>query len=119
MYVPFSFTDTFTSSGGRDKVRLVGLKRHRKVRFSSSASGGGSKRRRTGAESRSSYDKRRDSSGRSEHNARDKRHSQKKPVVRFAEKRKRTVKGKQITGRGAVKRRPGGQAFRRRAKGPG
>ena len=109
----FSLSDTFTSSGGHDKTRLVGLKRHKKVHFSSSSSHGGTKRRRTeGAESRFSRVKRRD---RSEENGGDKRYSQKKPVVRFAEKRKRTLKGKQMTGRGAVKKQSGGQVFRRRA----
>ena len=42
---------------------------------------------------------------------------QAKPMVRFAEKRKRTVKGRQFTSAGGgVKKRSGGQAFRRRAK---
>lgn len=46
-----------------------------------------------------------------------------KPVVRFAEKKKRSLKGKQFKGSvgktgggGGVKRRSGGQVFRRRAK---
>ena len=54
-------------------------------------------------------------------------HAFSKPVVRFADKKKRTLKGKQfkggvgktggLGGEGArVKRKPAGQVFRRRAK---
>lgn len=147
-----SLADTFISSSGGKTRPAGGLKRRKKTSHSSSAPR--SKRQRLTAadsratEARDSYSssrqrgkggilkktnskakKAKDAGTRSEaesSNPRKKGQQQtfSKPVVRFADKKKRTLKGKQFKGGvgktggggGGVKRRPGGQVFRRRAK---
>ena len=106
-----SCTDTFTSSGGSKPRPTAGLKRRRKSARGPSAPQ--SKRQRlTRTDNRAAA-------------ARDGYSSNKQRrkggvVVRFADKRKRTVKGRQFQGDGGggggVKRRAGGQIFRTRVK---
>ena len=151
-----SRTDTFVSSGGSRTRPTAGLKRRKKqTRPSSSAPQ--SKRQRLAAREYGSAATARDKSSTKQgrrggglkktslkakkpraagtrsgaNDSSPRRKGQQrpfsKPVVRFADKKKRTLKGAQFKGSvgktvaggargGGVKRRPGGQVFRRRAK---
>ena len=132
-------SDTFISSGG-SKIRPAGgLKRRKKSPHSFSApqskrqrltttdkrAGDNSKQRKRGGILKTSLKaKKPTASGtRSEASGSPRKKAFSKPVVRFAEKKKRSLKGKQFKGSvgktgggGGVQRRSGGQVFRRRAK---
>ena len=138
-----SCTDTFISSGGSKARLAAGLKRRKKSHNSSSvpqskrqrlttdksgAAAAGSAPSNHQRRGKSSKAKKPSAGARSEPASPGKRKRGQqpftKPVVRFPEKRKRALKGKRFTGRGVrktgggggMKRRPGGQVFRRRAK---
>ena len=144
-----SLADTFISSSGGKTRPAGGLKRRKKTSHSSSAPRSKRQRLTTGdsraTEARDSYSssrqrrkggilkktssKAKGAGTRSEAESSDLRKKGQqqtfsKPVVRFADKKKRTLKGTQFKvgvgktggGGGGAKRRPGGQVFRRRAK---
>ena len=140
-----SCTDTFTSSGGSKLRPTAGLKRRKKSAHGPSAPqskrqrltttdnraaaardgySSNNQRRKGGVLKKTSLKakKPKGAGPRSEadhdgsHRRKGQQASSSRPVVRFADRRKRTVKGRQFQGGGGVKRRAGGQAFRTRAK---